>query len=69
MYVTIPVDKLIKTFWKSKNEFITQILKNDSELTRDDELVLKSNRMVIPSDLQNHVIPIDLQNPVVPSAH
>ena len=34
------------------------ILKADSELTVDDDLVLKSNRIVIPSDLQNHVIPL-----------
>ena len=33
------------------------ILKADSELTVDDDLVLNSNRIVIPSDLQNHVIP------------
>ena len=33
------------------------ILKADSELTVDNDLVLKSNRIVIPSDLQNHVIP------------
>ena len=31
-------------------------LKIDSELAVDDDLVLKSNRIVIPSDLQNHVI-------------
>ena len=33
-------------------------LKTDSELTVDDDLVLKSNRIVIPSDLQNYVIPL-----------
>ena len=31
-------------------------LKTDSELAVDDDLVLKSNQIVIPSDLQNHVI-------------
>ena len=34
-------------------------LKTDSELTVDDDLVLKSNRIVIPSDLQYHVILLD----------
>ena len=33
-------------------------MKNDSKLTVDDDLVLKSNRIVIPSDLQNHFIPL-----------
>ena len=33
-------------------------LKTDSELTVDDDLVLKSNQIVIPSDLQNYVIPL-----------
>ena len=33
-------------------------LKTDSKLTVDDDLVLKSNRIVISSDLQNHVIPL-----------
>ena len=39
---------------ENRNKF----LKIDSELAVYDDLVLKSNRIVIPSDLQNHVIPL-----------
>ena len=45
------------------------MLKTDSELSVDHDLVLKSNRIVIPRDLHNHVIPRDLQNHVIPIAH
>ena len=37
-------------------------MKTDSKLTVDDNLVLKSNRTVIPSELQNHVIPLATKN-------
>ena len=37
---------------------LKHLLKTDSELTVDDNLALKSSRIVIPSDLQNHVIPL-----------
>ena len=33
-------------------------LETDSELTVNDDLVLKSNRIVTPSDLQNYVVPL-----------
>ena len=42
---------------ENRNNF-KHYLKTDSELTIDDDLVLKSNRIVIPSDLQNHFIPL-----------
>ena len=42
---------------ENRNTF-KHFLKNDSELTVDDVLVLKLNRTVIPSDLQNHVVPL-----------
>ena len=35
-------------------------LETDSELAVDDDLVLKSNQIVIPNDLQNHVISLTL---------
>ena len=37
---------------------IKHFLKTDSEVTVDGNLVLKSNRIVIPTDLQSHVIPL-----------
>ena len=42
---------------ENRNNF-KHFFKTDSELAVDDDLVLKSNRIVIPSDLQNHVIPL-----------
>ena len=33
-------------------------MKTGFELRVDDDLVLKSNRIVIPTDLQNHVVPL-----------
>ena len=33
-------------------------MKTDSELTVDDDLMVKSNRIVILNDIQNHVISI-----------
>ena len=36
------------------------LLETDSELAVDDDLVLKSNQIVIPNDLQNHVISLTL---------
>ena len=39
---------------EKRNNF-KHFLKTDPELTVDDDFVLKSNRIVIPSDLQNHV--------------
>ena len=41
---------------ENRNTF-KHFLKTDSRLTVDDSLVLKSNRIVIPSDLQNNVVP------------
>ena len=34
------------------------LLKTDSKMAVDDDLVLKSNQIVIPSDFQNHAIPL-----------
>ena len=33
-------------------------MKTDSELTVDDDLMVKSNRIVVLNDIQNHVISI-----------
>ena len=44
-------------YTENRNTF-KHFLKTDSELTVDDDLVLKSNRIVIPSELQNHVVPL-----------
>ena len=42
---------------ENRNTF-KHFLKNDSKLTVDDSLVLKSNQIIIPSDLRNHVVPL-----------
>ena len=42
---------------ENRNTF-KYILKTDSELTVDADLLLKSNRIVIPSAPQYHVIPL-----------
>ena len=44
-------------YTENRNTF-KYLLKTDSELTVDDDLVLKSNRTVIPSALRNLVIPL-----------
>ena len=40
---------------ENRNTF-RHFLKTYSDLVLDDDLVLRSNRIVIPSDLQNHVV-------------
>ena len=42
---------------ENRNNF-KHFLKTDSDLAVDDDLVLRSNRIIITSDLQNHVIPL-----------
>ena len=42
---------------ENRNNF-KHFLKTDFEVAVDDDLVWKSNRIVIPSDLQNHVMPL-----------
>ena len=44
-------------YTENRNTF-KHFLKIDSELRVDNDLMLKSNRIFIPSDLQNHVIPL-----------
>ena len=44
-------------YTENRNTF-KYLLKTDSELTVDDDLVLKSNRTVIPSALRKHAIPL-----------
>ena len=39
------------------------VLKTDSKVTVDHDLVWKSNRIAIPSDFQNHVIPLKVYFP------
>ena len=39
-----------------ENRNTSDILKTYADLILDDDLVLSSNRIVIPSDLQNHVV-------------
>ena len=42
-------------YTENRNTF-KHFLKTDSEMTVDDDLVLKSNWIAVPSELQNHVI-------------
>ena len=44
--------------WLSYIQNHNKFLKTGSELSVDDDLLLKSNRIVIPSDLQNDGIPL-----------
>ena len=39
-----------------ENRNTSDILKTYADLILDDDLVLRSNRIAIPSDLQNHVV-------------
>ena len=48
--------QVIKLARQNNLKIFKDFLKTDSKLAVDDNLVLKSNQIVIPSDLQNHVI-------------